>query len=135
MAPEVFKRKLTMLSKYLKDLKDYENISFEDYMEHHYAIERIIELIVMTATDLILHLLKEKSEPAPISYSSAFLRAGELNLISANLAERLAKNAGLRNILVHQYEDTDHSLVHRSITNALIDYTLFVKEMLKVQQT
>ena len=83
----------------------------------------------MTACDLILHLLKEKNEPAPVSYSSAFLRAGELEIISIELSKRLAKSTGLRNILVHQYEEVDNRLVHESISDAIRDYSLFVREI------
>lgn len=72
MSPEVVKRKLELLIKYLEDLKKFKVISYEEFMENHYTVERILELLVITSSDLIFHLLAKKKEPIPSSYSVAF---------------------------------------------------------------
>ena len=74
-------------------------------MEKHYEIERILELLIMTASDVIFHILSVQGEAVPISYRTAFLRAGEMGIISKDLSKSLALSAGLRNILVHEYEE------------------------------
>jgi hypothetical protein len=50
---------------YLKDLQRHEGISFELFMERHYEIERILELLVMSASDIILHLSSLRGEALP----------------------------------------------------------------------
>ena len=100
MSSEVINKKLVSMSKYLSDLLPYRDITFEIFMDKHYEIERILELIIMTASDIIFHLLSVKGEPAPVSYRTAFLIAGERGIINKELSESLALSAGLRNILV-----------------------------------
>ncbi|MBI5739574.1 MAG: DUF86 domain-containing protein [Nitrospirae bacterium] len=129
MSPDVIKKKLVSLTGYLNDLMPYRKITFKDFMQKHYEIERILELLVMTSSDIVFHLITAKGEPAPASYRAAFLRAGEMGLISRSLSKKLALSAGLRNILAHEYEEVDYSIVHKSIPAALRDFTKLVKEL------
>jgi uncharacterized protein YutE (UPF0331/DUF86 family) len=129
MSPEVLNKKLLLITTYLNDLMPYKDISFENFMEKHYEIERLLELLVMTASDIVFHLISAKGEPAPTSYKAAFLRVGEMGIISEDLSRSLALSAGLRNILVHEYEEIDYGLVHKSIPGAIRDFTIFIREL------
>lgn len=129
MSPEVVAKKFDSMATYLNDLMPYKEISFDKFLEKHYEIERLLELLIMTAGDIIFHLLSAKGETAPISYRTAFLRAGEIGIISNELSKGLALRAGLRNILVHEYEKIDYGLVHKSIPSAIKDFTAFIKEL------
>jgi uncharacterized protein YutE (UPF0331/DUF86 family) len=129
MSPEVVRKKLAAASIYLSDLKIHEHASHGDFMKRHYEVERLLELLLMTASDIVFHLLTAKGEPAPSSYRAAFLRAGEIGLISRELSTNLALGAGLRNILVHEYAEIDYDLLHKSIPSALRDMTAFIKEL------
>lgn len=116
MSPEVVNRKLAFITTYLKDIKPYETISFEEFMRKHYEIERLIELLLISASDIIFHLISAKGDPASTSYRAAFLRAGELGIISRELSKNLALVAGLRNLLVHEYAEIDYALLHKKHT-------------------
>lgn len=129
MSPEVVKKKLESITNYLNDLLPYKKITFDEFMQKHYEIERILELLVMTASDIVFHMISDKGEPSPASYKAAFLRAGELKIISKKLSENLALSAGLRNILVHEYEALDYKIVHKSIPSAVRDFTAFIKKL------
>lgn len=129
MSPEVVKKKLESITNYLNDLLPYKRITFDEFMQKHYEIERILELLIMTASDIVFHTISDKGEPAPASYKAAFLRAGELKIISNKLSESLSLSAGLRNILVHEYEAIDYEIVHKSIPSAVRDFTAFIKEL------
>ena len=130
---KVISKKLVSVSKYLNDLLPYRDIPFEIFMEKHYEIERILELLIMTASDVIFHILSVQGEPVPISYRTAFLRAGEIGIISKYLSENLALSAGLRNILVHEYEEIDYKILYKSIPIAIKDYTSFMDEITRRQ--
>jgi uncharacterized protein YutE (UPF0331/DUF86 family) len=134
MSSEVISKKLVSMSKYLNDLLPYREITFEMFMEKHYEIERILELIIMTASDIIFHILSVQGEPVPISYRTAFLMAGEIGIISKDLSESLALSAGLRNILVHEYEEIDYKILYKSIPIAIKDYSSFIDEISRRQQ-
>ena len=129
MSPKVVKKKLVSLTVYLNDLLKYQKIDFKEFMKKHYEIERILELLVINASDIVFHLITEKGEPAPASYKAAFLRAGELKILSKKLSENLALSAGLRNILVHEYEEIDYNIVHKSIPAAIRDFKAFIKKL------
>jgi len=131
MSPDVVRRKLSAVANYLKDLHRHEGITFEAFMERHYEVERILELLIMNASDIIVHLLSSRGEAPPASYRAAFLRAGEVGIISTELSKNLSLSAGLRNILVHEYEEIDYSLLHNSIPVALRDFTRLIAELAK----
>ncbi len=131
MSPDVVKKKLIAITSYLGDLRRHESISFDEFMKRHYEIERILELLIMTASDVVLHLVTSRGESAPASYRAAFLRAGELGILSTELSRNLSMSAGLRNILVHEYEEIDYTILHKSIPAALRDFSVFVKELSK----
>ena len=61
--------------------------------------------------------------------STAFLRAGEIGIINVELGRSLAEAAGMRNILVHGYEEIDYKLVYRSIKQAINNFSEFLKEV------
>ena len=98
MSPEVVQKRLVSMTIYLNDMLPYKDISFDEFMKRHYEIERLLELLVITASDIIFHLISAKGEPVPASYKAAFLRAGEIGIISDGLSKSLALGAGLRNI-------------------------------------
>ena len=129
MSPDVVRKKLVSITKYLKDLTPYKKISYDKFMEKHYEIERLLELVVMTASDILFHLISAKGEEPPASYKAAFLKAGEMGIISKKLSKSLALGAGLRNILVHEYEEIDYRLVHKSIPITIRDLTAFIKKL------
>jgi uncharacterized protein YutE (UPF0331/DUF86 family) len=57
VSPDVAKRKIALITQYLDDLARYRGLSFEEHLKNRYAIERILELVIMTAADLVFHLL------------------------------------------------------------------------------
>jgi uncharacterized protein YutE (UPF0331/DUF86 family) len=129
MSPEVIKKKLESITQYLNDLLPNKKISLNEFMQRHYEIERILELLIMKASDIVFHLIADNGEPVTASYKAAFLRAGELGIIGNKLSKNLALSAGLRNILVHEYEEIDYHIVHKSIPSAIKDFTTLIKEL------
>jgi uncharacterized protein YutE (UPF0331/DUF86 family) len=125
MAPEVLLRKLTYLRQLLIDLALYENASLAEVLDNHYEIERIFELLVVVATDILNHLLAERDLVAD-SYRDAYQLAADQNLLPADLAKRLQEAASMRNLIVHLYERIDYTILHDSIGPALGDFRQFV---------
>ena len=125
MAPEVIARKLAFLRRLLLDLEPFRNASVADVERDHYKVERLLELLGTAASDLVYHLLAERGL-TPTSYRDAFRQAGREALIAADLAERLAKAAGLRNVLVHLYQGIDYEILQASIVPALRDFAELV---------
>ena len=70
--------------------------------------------------DLIIKRLSD-------TYYSSFARLGELEIIPEELARRLASTTGLRNRIVHRYEDVEHKIVYHSAVRLLKDYRRYFK--------
>jgi len=124
MAPDVLLRKLLYLRQLLTDLAPYANATLADVEAEHYKLERLFELLVATATDILFHKLAAMGV-SPDSYREAFHLAGAHGLLPVNLAERMQKAAGMRNVLVHLYEEIDYQILHDSIQPALQDFSQF----------
>lgn len=125
MAPDVVARKLGYLRSLLGDLREHAGAGPEEIAREHYRVERILELLVTAAADLLTHLLAEQGEP-PGTYREAFRRAGEAGLIGPELSERLQKAAGMRNVLVHLYEEIDLGIVREAVENAIQDFPALI---------
>lgn len=126
MSPDVLTRKLRRLSGYLDDLSTHRGRGAAEIAGDPYELERLLELIVQLAVDILSHLLSER-RVSPESYRATFELAGEHGLLPTDLAGRLARAAGLRNILVHLYEDIDYDIVATSIDPAIEDFGTFVR--------
>lgn len=84
-------------------------------------MERLLELVVQVALDILSHLLAEDGV-TPTSYRQVFEEAGRHGVLPADLASRLSDSAGLRNILVHMYDEIDYAIVAASVGRALTDF-------------
>ncbi|MCD5402049.1 DUF86 domain-containing protein [candidate division NPL-UPA2 bacterium] len=92
--------------------------------------ERLIELIVEAAVDINGLMAVELGESPPQNYYSSFLKLGEMEILPEVLAKKLAPFAGLRNRLVHEYEDIRDSLVYKK-TKIMVD--LFPEYLQKME--
>ncbi|MDQ7065828.1 MAG: DUF86 domain-containing protein [candidate division KSB1 bacterium] len=126
MPPHIVKNKLEQLASLIEDLKAFESISYQEFLEHHHsAVERILELLVVTAHDALLHVFSLMKEDTPTTYRMTFLRAGEPHILPEDLAKRLAEAAGKRNLLVHGYSTVDLEIIYNRINSAIQDFAQF----------
>lgn len=126
MTREVLVRKLALLKRYLEGLAAHRGRSSKELRNDPYEVERLLELLVQVAVDITGHELAERGV-VPGSYRATFLEAGEAGLIPSDLATSLAEAAGLRNILVHLYEEIDYEIVAGSLDGAFRDFTRFLE--------
>lgn len=129
---EIVRRKLAIIIENLKALEPIKGIRREEYIEDIYkrkATERLLQELIEAAIDINTHIIVETGNMVPDDYYENFIKAGELKIISAELAVKLAPSAGLRNRLVHEYDLLDHSLVLESVKMALELYPEYVKEI------
>ena len=125
MTRDVLVRKLAALERYLKDLRPHAGKSAAEVRADPYEVERLLELVVQVAADILTHELSERGT-TPESYRDTFLRSADAGLLPADHAERLADAAGLRNVLVHMYEKIDYEIVAKSVERALEEFGAFL---------
>jgi len=121
--------KLALIERYLKKLEQIEANGKRAFLESdtHYTAERYTELVVGYAIDINFHLLKILDHPAPIKYRDSFIELGRTAILNYELATRLADSAGLRNLLVHQYDDIDLDRLYNGLAGGIADYQAYVK--------
>lgn len=108
------RRKLAAIERNLRDLAVAEMLSLEEYRRDRLrqkGIERLLQEVVEAAADANTHLLRAAGYAAPPDYRSSFLELGRHGIIPDALARSLAPAAGLRNRLVHEYDEIDDRVV------------------------
>ena len=128
--PLVVKRKLKKMAEYLDELESAGNISLDEYLRDfrlRRAVERLIQLIVDVAIDVNTHVVVDAGRPAPEDAYGSFIEAASLGLIPDSLAREIAPSTGERNIIVHEYEDLDDTIVYESIADTLRLYRDYIR--------
>ena len=121
--------KLDKLFTYYEELKNLSTISLEEYKRnsiYRRAIERTMQLIVECATDINNMLLRMNGSKGASDYFNSFIDIAELNVIPVEFALQIAPSTGLRNILVHEYEEIDDTIVYHSINMCLKHYLKYM---------
>ena len=132
MEPEIINKRIELLMKYLDRLQSFESVSLDEYLNNfdlQLIAERLIQLIVEVASDINSYLLVQIYQKTPESYFESFIEAGKQGIITQELAAELAKSAGMRNRLVHQYEEINHRLVFTAIPIALQKFPIFIQQI------
>lgn len=129
---DIIFRKLSTISNNLKLLQRFSSISEKEYVSDYYAkkaAERILQELIEAAVDINMHIISEKGAETPPDYYESFIKLGELRILPENLASKLAPSAGLRNILVHEYNAIKDSLVLKAIRKAQDDFAEYIKNI------
>jgi uncharacterized protein YutE (UPF0331/DUF86 family) len=129
---EVIRRKLSVIVNNLKALEPFDKINADDYAADLYrrkAVERLLQELIEAAIDINTHIIVEAGGPVPDNYFDTFLRMGELGALSMVLARAIAPSAGLRNRLVHQYDELDDRIILKAVELAQDQYARYVKEI------
>lgn len=130
------KRKITFIEKELMVLTKYKDMTFEETAENfeiQAVVERMLERIITRTIDINKHILAEMGgHLAPVTkYRETFLRISELGVYSKDFAEKLVPSAGLRNALVHDYNNIDKSVLQKSIGEAIKEFNEYGKYVLQ----
>jgi uncharacterized protein YutE (UPF0331/DUF86 family) len=92
------------------------------------AIERILTLLVELAFSSNGHVAAAILGRAPDTYAESFTLAAESGMITTTLAAALRPSVGMRNLLVHDYLETDQKLVAAAVPLALEQYGDYVRQ-------
>jgi uncharacterized protein YutE (UPF0331/DUF86 family) len=129
---EIITRKLAVIVENLKGLEPIKDMTQGEYVRDLYkrkAAERLLQELIEAAIDINTYITVQTGHIAPDDYYESFLKMGELKIISLDLANKLAPSAGLRNRLVHEYNQLDHSMVLDAVRMAEELYPIYVKEI------
>lgn len=126
-------RKIKSINEDLARLKNYQTLSFSEYLkndEKQMVVERLLEKIVGRLIDINYHILREEYEILPEDYYQSFIEIGKKIEISEDFAIDMAKSTGLRNALAHEYESIDPRKVYDAVSMALTDIPKYLTKIL-----
>lgn len=122
--PELVTRKLALIAGDLDQLRLIHDRGLDGYLANRLeqaVVERLLERIVTRMIDINYHLITAAGHPPPTDYYASFRQLGALGILEMPFAARLAPAAGLRNRLVHDYDELDQRLLFAALRGALDD--------------
>jgi uncharacterized protein YutE (UPF0331/DUF86 family) len=84
---------------------------------------------VQLCVDIGVHLIGQSELPPPATMGETFDQLAQLNLLDAELAQRLRQAVGFRNIAIHNYEAIDWAIVHTICHHRRKDFHSFARAM------
>ena len=86
---------------------------------------------VQISVDIATHILSDTDTEPPQTMGEVFLAFSAANIISEELAERLRKAVGFRNIAVYEYESINWEIVYSTCTINIEDFRSYAANVLK----
>lgn len=126
---ELVTRKLLLITGDLDPLRAIHAGGLDAYLARRMeqaVVERLLERIVTRMIDVNYHLITAAGKPPPSDYHASFEQLGSLGILEIQFATRIARAAGLRNRLVHDYDDLDQRLLFGALQEALEDVPAYV---------
>lgn len=128
--------KISEVSDFLLELKEIIPPRLDDYLKSlvtKAACERYFEKIVEAMVDLSFMIIKHKKLKMPDDDNGVFKFLAQEEIISEELALKLRKAKGMRNIIVHEYGEIDDKLVFQVVSSKIqLDTEEFLNEIKKV---
>ena len=128
-------RKIKLIQEDLSHLEEFSGYSFDEVVKDYRVmamVERFLEKIITRAIDINQHIIAEvgKGIEKIREYEDTFLALSELHVYSEEFAREIAPSAGLRNRLVHEYNDSDQKIIYQSMGDTLKQYTRYCRYVL-----
>ena len=130
--PVLVTRKISLIAKDLTALGPYSEMTLEDYLAdpvHEVVVERYLERTIGRMIDINYHLITALGEPPPRDYFESFTALGRLHVLPADLSRSIAQAAGLRNRIVHEYDEIDEVKVHDALPAALAEIPRYLEHV------
>ncbi len=127
-------RKLAQMETYVGQIREYSKISITAY-KNDWKIQRIVErtlqMLIELCIDIANHLISDKGVRLPTGYADTFKVIMENRIISKTLFKTMEKMAKFRNVVVHQYEKIEPSIVVSILHKNLNDFEKYKKAIIK----
>ena len=137
MDREMILNKLESLRRCVRRIRDKTPVDAQTLLEDYDTQDIIsinLERAVQMCVDIASHIIADSKESPPTTMATGFDSLHKLGAISAELALRLKKAVGFRNISVHAYQEINWEIVFAIITTRLdvfSDFAAAIDTMLK----
>jgi uncharacterized protein YutE (UPF0331/DUF86 family) len=119
---EIFLRRLEALRGYLGKLEPFKNLTLDEFVAQpaiHDLAERYLHLMMECVLDLGNHYLADQELGIAETNRDIFLLLQQAGELDKDMAEKLMRWAGFRNILAHEYLAFNHAISWKAIQSDL----------------
>jgi uncharacterized protein YutE (UPF0331/DUF86 family) len=81
--------------------------------------------------DICTHIISMSQISPPKSYADCMVKLGEMNIFETEQSRKFSNLIKMRNIIVHQYDSIDHSILYESLETLISDFKEFQDKILK----
>lgn len=122
------RRKLEALARYREQLMPMRDLSFEEYdPTHAFAARYLVQASSQAAIDIANHLIASSGWRTARDFGDAFSVLEEHGVLQPELASQMRKLSGLRNLLVHVYEEIEDRIIFESLGRDLDDLSEYAQ--------
>lgn len=89
--------------------------------------ERYLERMIGRMIDVNYHLITDAGHAPPRDYYESFTQLAKLRVLPPAFASQIAACAGLRNRIVHEYDDIDPQRVYEGLQTAVRDIPEYLR--------
>ena len=133
MDKQIVEQKLESLRRCIERIQGKQPLSAND-LETDIDKQDIISLnlsrAVQLTVDIGVHIISGLSSQVPDTMGQTFEVLADKHVIPKELATRLKKSVGFRNIAVHNYDAINWDIVHSIVQLHLKDFSEFAKAIL-----
>jgi len=129
---ELVTRKLAMIVDDLRAVTPIAAKPLDDYLASstdEVLAERYLERMIGRMIDVNYHLITDAGHAPPRDYYESFTQLGGLGVLSPSFASQIAACAGLRNRIVHEYDDIDPRRVYEGLQAAVRDIPEYLRRV------
>lgn len=122
-------RKIKLMKRDIEKLKPFKNYSFNELAKDEYlylSVERLLEKIINRAIDINTHIIIGNDKEPPQEHRDSFIMMIKLDILPEKFVDKIIPSVGLRNRLVHEYDDLDAKQVYKAVFTALNQYPKYL---------
>jgi uncharacterized protein YutE (UPF0331/DUF86 family) len=127
--PTLVIRKINLISQDFKEIVELSRKSLQEFLASRVdevLAERYLERMIGRMIDINYHLITESGLPPPTDYYQSFLQLERLGVLPHDFAQTVASCAGLRNRIVHEYDEIDPAKIHEALQTAARDVSQYL---------
>jgi uncharacterized protein YutE (UPF0331/DUF86 family) len=130
---ELVTRKIVLIGGDLEELRKLDAAGLDAYLADPYKevlAERFLERMISRMIDVNYHVITGSGRTPPRDYHASFTELGKMGILEPKFASRIAREAGLRNRIVHEYDEIEPEKVFEAIRSAIADMPVYLKAVL-----
>jgi uncharacterized protein YutE (UPF0331/DUF86 family) len=130
-------RKIAELEEYLEQIREFSSITAEQYAgdwKIQRIVERTLQMMIELCVDIANHIISDRRLRVPVTYADTFKVLSEAGLIDQNLYNTMEKMAKFRNIVVHNYDRIDQSIVVMILRKNLDNFLFFRDQIIQLMK-